>query len=74
MTEYKKIGQDFSQTDLSRYLNTVFAEEAFTPEEAAMLLPNGSLGKVFLLDAADVKNKRIGMGTGLKKGDRKSVV
>lgn len=68
VNEYKTIGGDFGQTDLSRYLNGTFAAEAFTPEELAMLLPCETYGKVFLLDAEDVKNKGIGMGRELKKG------
>ena len=68
VNEYKTIGKDFGQTELSRYLNGTFAEEAFTPEELNMLLPCETYGKVFLLDAEDVKNKAIGMGRELKKG------
>lgn len=64
ITEYKKIGKDFSQTDLCHYLNTTFAQDAFTGDELAMLLPCENYGKIFLLDAADVKNKAIGMGNG----------
>lgn len=61
---YKTIGKDFGQTDLSAYLNTVFAADAFTEQELAMLLPQATYGKVFLLDAPDVKDKSMGMGNG----------
>ena len=63
-TEYKTIGKDFGQTELSQYLNGTFAQEAFTEEELDMLLPCETFGRVFLLDSADVKNKGVGMGTG----------
>lgn len=61
---YRTVGKDFGQTDLSRYLNTVFAADAFTGAELDMLLPQGTFGKVFLLDAPDVKDKSLGMGNG----------
>lgn len=63
-TEYKTIGADFGNTELSHYLNGTFAADAFTEEELNMLLPCETYGKVFLLDSEDVKNKKIGMGTG----------
>ena len=62
--EYAKIGSDFGRTELCAYLNDTFLTEAFTPEEAEMLLPCETFGKVFLLDSADVKNADIGLGTG----------
>jgi len=68
VTEYKKIGADFGQTDLSHYLNETFAHDAFTDEELDMLLPCETFGKVFLLDSSDVKDKSIGMGTTIKVG------
>lgn len=64
VTEYKKIGKDFGQTDLSAYLNTTFSEDAFKQGETELLLPFETFGKVFLLDSEDLKNKAIGMGTG----------
>lgn len=63
-TEYKKIGEDFGQTELSHYLNGEFAETAFTAEEMEMLLPCETFGKVFLLDSEDLKSKAEGMGVG----------
>lgn len=62
LTEYAKIGADFGQTELSAYLNGEFAQQAFTQDELAMLLPFQTFGKVFLLDSDDLKDKSIGMG------------
>ena len=62
LTEYKKIGADFGQTELCAYLNGEFARQAFTEAELEILLPCETFGKVFLLDGADLKNKDIGMG------------
>ncbi len=62
LTEYAKIGSDFGQTDLCKYLNGEFSAEAFTEEELQMLQVNGTFGKVFLLTSQDVKNQNIGMG------------
>ncbi len=70
VTEYKRIGKDFGSTDLSHYLNGEFAQQAFTEEELGMLLPCETYGKVFLLDADDVKNKELGMGASVKPGLR----
>ena len=64
VTEYKKIGSDFGQTQLSAYLNSTFAEEAFTADELSMLLENGTLGRIFLLTSADAQDKKLGMGWG----------
>lgn len=63
-TEYKKLGKDFGQTDLCKYLNNEFAADTFTEDEMAMLLPCETFGKVFLLDAEDIKSKELGMGKG----------
>ena len=38
VTEYKKLGGDFGNTQLSKYLNSTFAETAFTKAELSMLL------------------------------------
>ena len=62
LTEYAKIGSGFGQTELCAYLNGEFAQEAFSPEELDMLLPFETYGRIFLLDAADLKNKAVGMG------------
>lgn len=64
VTEYKKIGKDFGQTDLCAYLNSTFCDDAFKQGETALLLPFETFGKVFLLDSDDLKNKDIGMGVG----------
>lgn len=63
-TAYKQLGKDFGQTDLCAYLNTTFASQAFTEAERTMLQDTKTFGKVFLLDAADVKNKAYGLGNG----------
>lgn len=63
LKEYRDVIKgDFGQTELCRYLNSTFAEAAFTEEELEMLLPFENYGKIFLLDAADVSDKSIGMG------------
>ena len=61
--EYQKFKGDFAQTELCRYLNTTFAEEAFTEEELSLLLPCENFGKVFLITRDDMKNKNIGLGS-----------
>lgn len=63
-TEYKTIGKDFGNTELCHYLNGEFTADAFTEEELSFLQEYETYGKVFLLDAADVQNKDIGMGWG----------
>ena len=60
--EYAKFKGEFAQTELCGYLNTTFAEEAFTEEELSMLLPCENFGKVFLITREDMKNKEIGVG------------
>jgi hypothetical protein len=61
--EYRDVLKgDFAQTELCQYLNTTFAEDAFTEEEMGMLLPCENFGKVFLLSRDDMKNKDIGLG------------
>ena len=64
VTEYKTIGSDFGKTQLSAYLNSTFAETAFTSDELNMLLENGTMGRIFLLSSDDIQNKDIGMGWG----------
>ncbi|MBR4711408.1 MAG: hypothetical protein IKP10_05200 [Clostridia bacterium] len=63
LKEYRDVLKgDFGQTELCHYLNTEFAQDAFTDEEMEMLLPCENFGKVFLLDAADISDRSIGMG------------
>ena len=65
--EYRDvIHGDFAQTELCHYLNTTFAEDAFTEEEMSMLLPCENFGKVFLITRDDMKNKEIGLGSTVK--------
>ena len=66
--EYAKFKGDFAQTELCNYLNTTFAEEAFTEEELDMLLPCENYGKVFLITRKDMENKSIGLGAWKGKG------
>lgn len=61
--EYRTLGKDFSQTDLCHCLNEEFLPQAFTDDEAALLLPDESGLKVSLLLAADLNNKAYGFGT-----------
>ena len=67
--EYAKFKGDFAQTELCNYLNTTFAEEAFTEAEMSMLLPCENFGKVFLVTREDMKNKDIGLGAWTSKKD-----
>ena len=68
--EYAKSKGDFAKTELCSYLNTTFAEEAFTEEEMSMLLPCEDFGKVFLISRQDMQDKTIGLGTWSGKGTR----
>lgn len=63
MKEYRETGKDFGTTALSVKLNGEFAEAAFTQEELAALLPFGTLGKVFLPSAEDLKNRDMGFNS-----------
>ena len=67
--EYAKFKGDFAQTELCHYLNTTFAEEAFSEEEMSMLLPCENYGKVFLITREDMKNREIGLGAWTSKKD-----
>ena len=60
---YARIGEDFGQTELNAYLNSTFAQDAFTPEELRMLLPYKTYGKIFLLSVDDLRDKEKGFGT-----------
>ena len=61
--EYEQFGGDFAQTELCRYLNTTFAEEAFTEADMSMLLECEDFGKVFLITRDEMKDKKIGLST-----------
>lgn len=58
--EYKSFRGDFLQTELCAFLNGDFLAEAFTPEEAEMLLPADGSCRLFVLSSDDLKNKKIG--------------
>ena len=63
LKEYRdELKGDFSRTELCRYLNTEFADQAFSAAEAEMLLPCENFGKVFLLSLEEMKNKSWGLG------------
>lgn len=63
LKEYRDVIKgDFAQTELCRYLNTTFMEDAFSAAEQAMLTPFEPYGRVFLLCREDMKNKEIGLG------------
>ena len=64
--EYEKFGGDFAQTELCHYLNTTFAEQAFTEEDLSMLLECEDYGKVFLVTRDEMKDKKIGLSTTLE--------
>lgn len=61
-TNKKKPGfdGDFTQTELSLYLNGDFAQANFAPEELALLSPDETLGRFTLLTGDDLKNKSYG--------------
>ncbi len=67
--EYQKFKGDFARTELCQYLNTTFADAAFTEEELSLLLPCENFGKVFLITREDMKNKEIGLGAWTSKKD-----
>lgn len=64
--EYEQFGGDFAQTELCNYLNTTFAEQAFTEDELSMLLECEDFGKFFLVTRDEMKDKKIGLSTTLE--------
>ena len=67
--EYSKFKNDFSKTELCQYLNTTFAEAAFTEEEMSMLMPCENFGKVFLITKKEMDSKELGLGGWKSKKD-----
>lgn len=63
-TNAKKPGfdGDFTQTEMSQYLNGEFTAY-FTTAELAQLLPDETLGSFFLVTADDLKDTSLGFGT-----------
>ena len=63
-TNTKKPGfnGDFTQTEMSRYLNGELMTH-FTETELAQLAPDGTMGSFFLVTDADLKDKSLGFGT-----------
>lgn len=61
--EYIAFGGDFAQTEMCEYLNSEFAQEAFSEEELALVMPHEQYGNFFLLSSEDLKDKQLGFGT-----------
>lgn len=61
--EYIAFKADFSQTEMSQFLNGEFAQTAMTEDEMALILPHEQYGSFFLLSSDDLKNKQLGFGT-----------
>lgn len=61
--KYPGFDGDFSQTEMSQYLNGDFAQNNFTQEELALVAQDETLGQFYLVTAADLKNKDYGFGT-----------
>ena len=60
--EYRDVIKgDFAQTELCQYLNTTFAQDAFTEEEMSMLLPCEDYGKVFRFLSRYTARRRYGL-------------
>lgn len=63
LVEYREVLKgDFLQTDLCIYLNTVFAEDAFTEAERQMMAPFAGDTYIFLPSKEDLQNREIGLG------------
>jgi hypothetical protein len=58
--EYEQIREAFHQTEIFSILNGEFLDSAFSPAESALLIEDQALGKIFLVDADDIKNKEYG--------------
>lgn len=54
---------DFTQTEMSLYLNGDFAQNNFTQEELVLVAEDETLGRFYLVSAEDLKNKEYGFGT-----------
>lgn len=63
LKEFREIGANFENTELSRKLNGEFMAEAFTEEEQAAMMSRGTLGKVFLPDSEELKNPAFGFSS-----------
>lgn len=56
----KEFKGDFAQTELALLLNGEFADHAFTEAELNALVPHETYGRIYLLTAADLKDKSLG--------------
>lgn len=72
MKEYERMNGYFPDTQLGRYLNGVFLEDAFTPAEQSLLIRNGDGTLVSLLSTEEVNNKAYGLGKSRNNTARKA--
>lgn len=64
LKEYRDVLKgDFGGTELCHYLNTDFADQAFTEDEKALLDEFENFGRVFLISRDDMKNRDYGLGS-----------
>lgn len=61
--KYPGYDGDFSQTEMSKYLNGDFASSNFSEEELSLIAEDEHLGRFYLVTAEDLKNKELGFGT-----------
>lgn len=61
--EYEGFEGAFNRTEIFGILNGTFLETAFTKDEQEMLVFDEELGRVFLVDANDIKNKAYGFSS-----------
>ena len=62
MKEYAKMNGFFPDTQLGRYLNGVFLDDAFTPAEQNVLIRNADGTLVTLLSTDEANNRAYGLG------------
>ena len=61
--EYVTFKGDFTKTEMWSFLNGEFAQHAFTADELDAILDSQPFGKIYLLSAADLKDKSLGFGS-----------
>lgn len=61
--EYLTFKGDFTKTEIFAYLNGEFLRHAFTEGEQEAIKVTEPFGRVYLLSAADLKNKALGFGS-----------
>lgn len=72
MKEYKEMQGYFPDTQLGRYLNGTFREEAFSGAEQALLIPQEDGTRVTLLTTDEMNNRAYGLGKNKKNTARKA--